>query len=107
MSHSSSYAGASLKSSTVQGVRPRAARRAQLVVRSDSALIVNTKGGGHAFLGLHLAKKLIADGHKVTILKDGDKVGAGRWRRLCWVHARPGGPHAGQPHLLGVLSIAR
>jgi len=45
-----------------------------LVVRNDSALIVNTKGGGHAFLGLHLAKKLIADGHRVTILNDGDKT---------------------------------
>ena len=41
-------------------------------VRADSALIVNTKGGGHAFLGLHLAKKLLADGHSVTILNDGD-----------------------------------
>ena len=45
-----------------------------LVVRSDSALIVNTKGGGHAFLGLHLAKRLLAAGHTVTILNDGDKV---------------------------------
>jgi nucleoside-diphosphate-sugar epimerase len=42
-------------------------------VRNDSALIVNTKGGGHAFIGLHLAKKLLADGHKVTILNDGDQ----------------------------------
>lgn len=43
-------------------------------MRADSALIVNTKGGGHAFLGLHLAKKLLADGHSVTILNDGDQV---------------------------------
>jgi hypothetical protein len=35
---------------------------------------VNTKGGGHAFIGLHLAKKLISQGHKVTILNDGDQV---------------------------------
>lgn len=28
----------------------------------------------HAFLGLHLAKKLEAQGHKVTILNDGDPV---------------------------------
>ena len=40
----------------------------QVLVRADSALIVNTKGGGHAFLGLHLAKKLLAQGHSVTIL---------------------------------------
>lgn len=42
-------------------------------VRADRALIVNTKGGGHAFLGLHLAKRLLADGHSVTILNDGDQ----------------------------------
>ncbi len=47
----------------------------QVLVRADSALIVNTKGGGHAFLGLHLAKRLLADGHSVTILNDGDQVG--------------------------------
>ena len=53
-------------------VRAQASRRVSLAVRNDSALIVNTKAGGHAFLGLHLAKKLIADGHTVTILNDGD-----------------------------------
>lgn len=53
-------------------VRAQASRRVSLAVRNDSALIVNTKGGGHAFLGLHLAKKLLADGHTVTILNDGD-----------------------------------
>ena len=56
--------------------RPAAAtaRRASLVCRADSVLIANTKGGGHAFLGLHLAKKLMSQGHKVTILNDGDEV---------------------------------
>lgn len=57
--------------------RPAAAapsRRASLVSRADSVLIANTKGGGHAFLGLHLAKKLMSQGHKVTILNDGDEV---------------------------------
>jgi nucleoside-diphosphate-sugar epimerase len=49
-----------------------AARRAQVLVRADSVLIANTKGGGHAFLGLHLAKKLLNEGHSVTILNDGD-----------------------------------
>ncbi|GAB4816081.1 hypothetical protein N2152v2_003127 [Parachlorella kessleri] len=34
---------------------------------------VNTKGGGHAFLGLHLARKLLSQGHSVTILNDGDQ----------------------------------
>ena len=42
--------------------------------RADSVLIINTKGGGHAFLGLYLAKELLAAGHKVSILNDGDKV---------------------------------
>ncbi len=70
----SSLRGTSLSARPAAGLRPPAARRAALVVRADQALIVNTKGGGHAFLGLHLAKKLIADGHKVTILNDGDKV---------------------------------
>jgi len=36
-------------------------------------LLVNTKGGGHAFLGLHLAKALMSAGHQVTIMNDGDK----------------------------------
>ena len=49
------------------------ARRVAVSVRADSALIVNTKGGGHAFLGLYLAKKLLADGHSVTILNDGSQ----------------------------------
>jgi hypothetical protein len=31
-------------------------------------------GGGHAFLGLHLAKQLLSAGHSVTILNDGDQV---------------------------------
>lgn len=43
-------------------------------MRADSVLIANTKGGGHAFLGLHLAKKLLNAGHSVTILNDGDPV---------------------------------
>lgn len=53
--------------------RQRMSRSMSVSVRNDSALIVNTKGGGHAFIGLHLAKKLIADGHTVTIMNDGDE----------------------------------
>jgi nucleoside-diphosphate-sugar epimerase len=44
-----------------------------MAARSDSALIINTKGGGHAFLGLHLARRLLKDGHSVSILNDGDE----------------------------------
>ena len=43
-------------------------------VRADNVLIANTKGGGHAFIGLHLAKQLLDNGHSVTILNDGDEV---------------------------------
>lgn len=51
----------------------RVARRPAVDIRNENVLIVNTKGGGHAFLGLHLAKKLISSGHNVTILNDGDQ----------------------------------
>lgn len=69
----SSFTGTPFRPITASRCRPQAAARVPLVVRNDNALIVNTKGGGHAFLGLHLAKKLIKDGHKVTILNDGDQ----------------------------------
>lgn len=35
---------------------------------------MNTKGGGHAFIGLYLAKELLNKGHDVTIFNDGDQV---------------------------------
>ena len=77
---------------------PRTGRARTLQVRADNALIINTKGksdmkprklsqanlwvwrgyhvagGGHAFIGLYLAKQLLSDGHSVTILNDGSKV---------------------------------
>jgi len=70
--HSSRFAGTKLAPR-----RPHAAvsrRGAWASPRADSVLIINTKGGGHAFLGLNLAKELLAAGHKVSILNDGDKV---------------------------------
>lgn len=51
----------------------RASRRSAVSVRAGNALIVNTKGGGHAFIGYYLAKELKAKGHSVTIMNDGDK----------------------------------
>jgi nucleoside-diphosphate-sugar epimerase len=42
-------------------------------VRAGNVLIANTKSGGHAFIGYHLAEALLKDGHKVTILNDGDQ----------------------------------
>ncbi|KAI8477102.1 MAG: NAD(P)-binding protein [Monoraphidium minutum] len=55
-------------------VRPAASRRTCVRVRADKVCIVNTKGGGHAFIGLHLAKQLISKGHDVTIFNDGDEA---------------------------------
>lgn len=49
-------------------------RRLAVQVRADNALIVNCKSGGHAFVGYYLAKALLAKGHKVTIMNDGDQV---------------------------------
>jgi len=43
-----------------------------LQASGPTALIVNTKGGGHAPFGLYLAKALIQKGFQVTILNDGD-----------------------------------
>ncbi len=59
---------------TVQSRR----QSSQLRVVSERVLIANTKGGGHAFIGLHLAQQLLKKGHEVTILNDGEEVG--RWR---------------------------
>lgn len=67
----------------------RSARsRSGVQVRAEKCLIVNTKGGGHAFIGLHLARKLMADGHSVTLLNDGDKVGFDGLG-TCWVLLGP------------------
>ena len=40
----------------------------------DDAHASYAAGGGHAFIGLYLAKQLLSDGHSVTILNDGSKV---------------------------------
>lgn len=49
-------------------------RKRAVQVRAEKCLIVNTKGGGHSFIGLYLAKQLIAKGHDVTVMNDGDQV---------------------------------
>lgn len=61
------------RSSSIATLR-RPARQLTAIVRADRCLIVNTKGGGHAFIGLYLAKKLLRQGHDVTILNDGDEA---------------------------------
>lgn len=42
-------------------------------------MIVNTKKGGHAFIGLYLAKELLAARHDVTIFNDGHPVCFCQW----------------------------
>eukprot|EP00884_Botryococcus_braunii_P000837 jgi/Botrbrau1/10754/Bobra.180_2s0019.1 len=48
-------------------------RNCRLIVLAENVLIVNTKGGGHAFIGLFLAEQLLAARHSVTILNDGEE----------------------------------
>ena len=56
----------------------RQAKRLAVAVRAEQVLIVNTKGGGHAFIGLHLAEALLKGGHSITILNDGDQASPDR-----------------------------
>ena len=57
-----------------QGALPHPCRVPQGLT-SQSCLISMLQGGGHAFIGLHLAKALLKKGHSVTIFNDGDQVG--------------------------------
>ena len=56
--------------------QPRAAARRLVLAeaKGKKVMIVNTKKGGHAFLGLYLAKRLLGKGFGVTIFNDGDPV---------------------------------
>ena len=60
------------------GSMPRAPGLAAAAACTDSALLSDgtAQGGGHAFIGYHLAKQLVAKGHDVTIFNDGDEVSA-------------------------------
>lgn len=55
-------------SSTTRG------RQLGVTVRAENCLIVNTKAGAHALIGIHLAKRLMTQGHSVTLMNDGDQV---------------------------------
>ncbi|MEW5302673.1 MAG: hypothetical protein WDW36_005434 [Sanguina aurantia] len=59
---------------SIASSQARASRRSTVSVSAANVLIANTKGGGHAFIGLYLAKQLIAKGHTVTILNDGNEA---------------------------------
>ena len=51
----------------------------------SKVLVVNTKGGGHGFIGLYLARKLLQDGNTVDILQVGsesDKGPIGQYPKL-------------------------
>ncbi|CAG9466572.1 unnamed protein product [Pedinophyceae sp. YPF-701] len=75
-----SRAGAPVAAAPLRAVRGAraAARRSSTRVMAAAGgmncLIVNTKGGGHAFIGLYLARALMAKGHKVTLMNDGDEA---------------------------------
>lgn len=64
---------AALRATKPRSPRP-AGRRLCVSVRAENVLIVNTKKGGHAFVGLYLAQELQKARHTVTILNDGDSV---------------------------------
>lgn len=76
--------GYQLRSTTFTSGRPivaharrqlsRSGRCVSVSVRAENVLIANTKGGGHAFIGLYLANQLLDAGHSVTILNDGEPV---------------------------------
>ncbi|OSX73689.1 hypothetical protein BU14_0331s0008 [Porphyra umbilicalis] len=42
--------------------------------RAPTVLILNTKGGGHAFIGLHVAEAVLAAGGRVRLLNVGDEA---------------------------------
>lgn len=64
--------------------RTRASRQRTVSVSAANALIVNCKSGGHAFIGYYLANELLAKGHSVTILNDGEEVRLNLIYR-CWL----------------------
>jgi hypothetical protein len=67
-----------MRSSSTPKARPvldlLAASQCRVACSTNTALA--WAGGGHAFIGLYLAKQLLSDGHSVTILNDGAKVSA-------------------------------
>mmetsp|Transcript_56262 Transcript_56262/g.138174 ORF Transcript_56262/g.138174 Transcript_56262/m.138174 type:complete len:86 (+) Transcript_56262:901-1158(+) len=56
----------------VSGDGRRARGRRPVAVRMSNVLIVNTGGGGHASIGLYLARILREKQHSVSIFNDGD-----------------------------------
>lgn len=75
MPQSAFLSGRRLSRSGASPARPVAAARSRTcAVRAERVLIVNTKKGGHAFLGLYLAKRLLGKGYGVTVFNDGDPV---------------------------------
>ena len=61
MMQTNAFSGVRLTSKRTAHAR---GRTRNLVVRADKCLIANTKGGGHAFIGYHLAKQLVSKGHR-------------------------------------------
>lgn len=75
--HLTMQARATMQRSAAPRRAAATSRRLTVSVQNANVLIANTKGGGHAFIGLYLAKELMKRGHKITILNDGDQVSQG------------------------------
>lgn len=55
--------------------------RCSAEIASKRVMVVNTKGGGHAAIGPHLAEKLLSQGHKVTVRQVGPENTKGPFAR--------------------------
>lgn len=66
----SSFLGKSLEHGIVPYTSPARAASGSTMMAAN-VLIVNTKGAGHGFIGLHLARKLLNDGNSVDLLQVG------------------------------------
>lgn len=77
----------SQRAATLPSVAPRS--RSHGPSMSEKVLIVNTKSGGHAFIGLHLARSLLDGGNSVDILQVGpesQKGPFGKYTQLATEH---------------------
>lgn len=67
----SGFLGSSLLHQHARLPRTSPIRHNRSPVMSANVLIVNTKGAGHGFIGLHLARKLLQEGNTVDLLQVG------------------------------------
>lgn len=68
--------GGARRAGVARSVRALVARAARPARAHPASPHARAQGGGHAFIGYHLAKQLAAKGHDVTIFNDGDEARA-------------------------------